>query len=302
MSFSWPSKSQRPNIFGILNVTPDSFSDGGNFVSTEAAIAQADRMISEGADAIDVGGESTRPGAKPVPVREELKRVLPAIRAIRSRWSDIAISIDTVKAEVARAALAEGASIVNDVSGMSLDPDMPRVCAEAGCSVVLMHSRGTVGEMASYEKATYGDDPVGEVLSELEERIETAQRAGIHPGRIALDPGIGFSKNTGHSLAVLVELPRIVAAGYPVFVGASRKRVIAELIRFTSASGGGSSGTTLAPQVVSNDDRDMATVGVNVVAFFAGARIFRVHRVRPNRLALDAAWALTPEESELLAD
>ena len=302
MSFSWPSKSQRPSIFGILNVTPDSFSDGGNFASTEAAIAQADRMIAEGADAIDVGGESTRPGAKPVPVRDELKRVLPVIRAIRSRWSDVAISIDTVKAEVARAALAEGASIVNDVSGMSLDPDMARVCAEAGCSVVLMHSRGTVGEMASYEKATYGNDPVGEVLSELEERIETAQRAGIHPGRIALDPGIGFSKNTGHSLAVLVELPRIVVAGYPVFVGASRKRVIAELIRFTSASGGGSSGTTLAPQVVSNDDRDMATAGVNVVGFFAGARIFRVHRVRPNRLALDAAWALTPEESELLAD
>jgi len=302
VSFSWPSKSQRPSIFGILNVTPDSFSDGGNFVSTEAAIAQADRMISEGADAIDVGGESTRPGAKPVPVRDELKRVLPVIRAIRSRWSDVAISIDTVKAEVASAALAEGASIVNDVSGMSLDPDMPRVCAEAGCNVVLMHSRGTVGEMASYEKATYGNDPVGEILAELEERIEAAQRAGIHPGRIALDPGIGFSKNTGHSLAALVELPRIVAAGYPVFVGASRKRVIAELIRFTSASGGGSSGTTLAPQVVSNDDRDMATVGVNVVAFFAGARIFRVHRVRPNRLALDAAWALTPEESELLAD
>jgi len=302
VSFSWPSKSQRPSIFGILNVTPDSFSDGGNFASTEAAIAQADRMIAEGADAIDVGGESTRPGAKPVPVRDELKRVLPVIRAIRSRWSDVAISIDTVKAEVASAALAEGASIVNDVSGMSLDPDMPRVCAEAGCNVVLMHSRGTVGEMASYDKATYGNDPVGEILAELEERIEAAQRAGIHPGRIALDPGIGFSKNTGHSLAALVELPRIVAAGYPVFVGASRKRVIAELIRFTSASGGGSSGTTLAPDVISNDDRDMATAGVNVVAFFAGARIFRVHRVRPNRLALDAAWALTPEESELLAD
>lgn len=302
MIFSWPSKSQRPNIFGILNVTPDSFSDGGNFVSTEAAVAQADRMISEGADAIDIGGESTRPGAKPVPVREELKRVLPAIRAIRSRWSDVPISIDTVKSEVASAALAEGASIVNDVSGMSLDPDMPRVCAEAACSVVLMHSRGTVGEMASYDMATYGRDPVGEILSELEERIQIAQRAGIHPARIAVDPGIGFSKNTGHSLAVLVELPRIVALGYPVFVGASRKRVIAELIRFTSASGGGSSGTTLAPGAVSNEDRDMATVGVNVVAFFSGARIFRVHRVRPNRLALDAAWALTPEESELLAD
>ncbi|HEX9383428.1 MAG TPA: dihydropteroate synthase, partial [Gemmatimonadaceae bacterium] len=204
MTFAWPSKSQRPTIFGILNVTPDSFSDGGNFFSTEEAIAQADRMISEGADAIDVGGESTRPGAKPVSAREELKRVLPAIRGIRSRWSDISISIDTVKAEVARAALSEGASIVNDVSGMSLDPEMPRVCAEAGCSVVLMHSRGTVADMASYENAVYGNDPVGEIVAELEESVQTAERGGIHPGRIALDPGIGFSKRTGHSLAVLV--------------------------------------------------------------------------------------------------
>lgn len=302
MSFAWPSKSQRPTIFGILNVTPDSFSDGGNFFSTEAAIAQAGRMISEGADAIDVGGESTRPGAKPVAAREELKRVLPAIRGIRSRWSDISISIDTVKAEVAKAALAEGAAIVNDVSGMSLDPEMPRVCAEAGCNVVLMHSRGTVADMASYENADYGGDPVGEIVGELEESIQTAQRAGIHPGRIALDPGIGFSKRTAHSLAALVELQRIVALGYPVFIGASRKRVIAELIRYTAGAGSPSGGTTLAPQTISNDDRDMTTVGVNVVAFFAGARIFRVHRVRPNRLALDAAWALTPEESELLSD
>lgn len=287
-------------VFGILNVTPDSFSDGGHFVSTDAAIAQADRMISEGADAIDIGGESTRPGAAPVPAREELKRVLPAIRGVSSRWSDVTISIDTVKAEVARAALAEGASIVNDVSGMSLDPDMPRVCAEAGCSVVLMHSRGTVAEMASYDKAIYGSDAVGEIIAELEESVQTAQRAGIHPARIALDPGIGFSKKTAHSLAVLVELGRIVELGYPVLIGASRKRAIAELIRFTAASGG-PSGTTLAPQLISNADRDMTTVGVNVVAFFAGARIFRVHNVRPNRLALDAAWALTPEESELLA-
>jgi dihydropteroate synthase len=302
VSFAWPSKSQRPTVFGILNVTPDSFSDGGNFFSTESAIAQADQMISEGADAIDVGGESTRPGAQTVPAREELKRVLPVIRGIRSRWSDIPISIDTVKAEVARAALDEGASIVNDVSGMSLDPEMPRVCADAGCNVVLMHSRGSVADMASYDKAVYGSDPVGEILSELEESIEMAQRAGIHPGRIALDPGIGFSKRTGHSLAVLVELPRIVALGYPVFVGASRKRVIAELIRYTASAGTVSRGTTLAPPTIPNDDRDMATVGVNVVALFAGARIFRVHRVRANRLALDTAWALTPEESELLAD
>jgi dihydropteroate synthase len=303
VTFAWPSKSQRPTIFGILNVTPDSFSDGGNFFLPEAAIAQAGVMISEGADAIDIGGESTRPGAQPVSAREELKRVLPVIRAIRSRWSDVAISIDTVKAEVAKAALAEGASIVNDVSGMSLDPEMPAVCADAGCNVVLMHSRGTVADMASYENAVYGNDPVGEIVAELEESVQTAQRAGIHPGRIALDPGIGFSKRTGHSLAVLVELPRIVALGYPVFVGASRKRVIAELIRYTAGAGGPKSGgTTLAPQLISNDDRDMTTVGVNVVAFFAGARIFRVHRARANRLALDAAWALTPEESELLAE
>ena len=185
---------------------------------------------------------------------------------------------------------------------MSLDPEMPRVCADAGCNVVLMHSRGTVADMASYENAVYGNDPVGEIVAELEESVQTAQRAGIHPARIALDPGIGFSKRTGHSLAALVELPRIVALGYPVFVGASRKRVIAELIRYTAGSGGSSGGTTLAPQLISNDDRDMTTVGVNVVAFFAGARVFRVHRVRANRLALDAAWALTPEESELLAE
>ena len=290
-------------VFGILNVTPDSFSDGGNFFSAEAAIAQAGKMISEGADAIDIGGESTRPGAKPVSAKEELKRVLPAIRAIRSRWSNVAISIDTVKADVAKAALAEGASIVNDVSGMSLDPEMPRVCAEAGCSVVLMHSRGSVADMASYDNAVYGSDPVGEILAELEESVQTAQRAGIHPGRIALDPGLGFSKRTQHSLAAVVELPRLVALGYPVFVGASRKRVIAELIRYTAGAGSMSAGgTTLAPQQISNDDRDMVTVGVNVVAFFAGARIFRVHSVRANRLALDSAWALTPEESELLSD
>ena len=302
MSFAWPSKSQRPTIFGILNVTPDSFSDGGNFFSSEAAIAQADRMISEGADVIDVGGESTRPGAKPVSARDELKRVLPAIRAIRSRWANVAVSIDTVKSEVARAALAEGASIVNDVSGMSLDPQMARVCAEAGCNVVIMHSRGTVAEMASYEKAVYGRDPVAEMITELEENIQNAQRAGIHPGRIAVDPGIGFSKRTGHSLAAVVELQRIVSLGYPVLVGASRKRVIAELIRYTTDAATSSAGTTLAPQLISNDDRDMATVGVNLVAFFAGARVFRVHRVRPNRLALDAAWALTPSEAELLSD
>jgi dihydropteroate synthase len=164
-----------------------------------------------------------------------------------------------------------------------------------------MHSRGTVADMASYENAVYGDDPVGEIVAELDESVQAVQRAGVHPARIAVDPGIGFSKKTGHSLAALVQLERIIALGYPVFLGASRKRVIAELIRYTAGTGSLLGGTTLAPNMVGNDDRDMTTVGVNVVAFFAGARIFRVHNVRPNRLALDAAWALTPEESELLA-
>ena len=300
MSFSWPSKSERPTIFGILNVTPDSFSDGGNFISPEAAIAHAGRLIDEGADAIDVGGESTRPGAQPVSLRDELRRVLPVIRAIRSRWNDVAISIDTVKSEVARAALAEGASIVNDVSGLTLDAEMPRVCADAACNVVIMHSRGTVAEMASYDNAVYGVDPVGEILAELDKSVQAAQLAGIHPARIAIDPGIGFSKRTGHSLAVLAELRRVVDYGYPVFVGASRKRVIAELIRYVAANAGNPLPVDASSPEVDNDDRDMATVGVNIVAFFAGARIFRVHRVRPNRLALDAAWALTPEESEML--
>jgi dihydropteroate synthase len=202
---------------------------------------------------------------------------------------------------VARAAIEEGASIVNDVSGMTLDPRMAPLCAEAECSVVLMHSRGNVAEMASYERADYGEDPVADIVGELQERVEMAQRSGIHPARIAIDPGIGFSKRTAHSLTTLVELNRIVQLGYPVLIGASRKRVIAELIRYTSTTGGSAAGTTLA-QAPSNEDRDMATVGVNVVAYFGGARVFRVHNVRPNRLALDAAWALTPEESELIFD
>src|SRR5438045_1144876 len=176
---------------------------------------------------------------------------------------------------------------------------MPEVVAQARCSVLLITPRRAVADMARIESPVSGNDPVGEIIAEFEERIQLAERAGIHPGRIALDPGIGFSKRTGHSLAVLVELPRLVALGYPVFVGASRKRVIAELIRYTSDAGN-PGGTTLAPQIATNNDRDMTTVGVNIVAFFASARIFRVHNVRPNRLALDAAWALTPEESELL--
>jgi dihydropteroate synthase len=271
----------RPRIFGILNVTPDSFSDGGNFFSAGRAVAHGEALVADGADVIDVGGESTRPGALAVSVEEELRRVIPVIRELACS-SSAKISIDTVKSEVARAALDAGAEIVNDVSGMRLDAGMARLCGEAGCEVVLMHSRGTVAEMASYDLATYGDDPVGEIIRELMARVEAVESAGVERSRITIDPGIGFSKRSEHSLAVLAELARFVALGYPVLIGVSRKRVVAELV---------ASRRTPAPDPlnIANDDRDAAGVSSNVAAYLVGAAAFRVHDVRRNRLALDAA-------------
>jgi dihydropteroate synthase len=265
----------RPRIFGILNVTPDSFSDGGNFFSVGSAVAQGIALADAGADVIDIGGESTRPGATPVEAREELRRVIPVIEALNEKTA-AKISIDTVKASVARAAIQAGADIVNDVSGLRLDAEMPSVCARAGCEVVLMHSRGSVAEMASYEMAAYGPDPVGDIIRELIATARRAEAAGIAPGKITVDPGVGFSKRTQHSLAVLAELPRLIEYGYPVMVGVSRKRVVAEL------AAGGSEVTT--------EKRDAVTVQLNVAAFVAGAASFRVHDVGPNRAALDEAW------------
>jgi dihydropteroate synthase len=272
----------RPRIFGILNVTPDSFSDGGNFFSVESAVAQGIALAGAGADVIDVGGESTRPGATPVEPREELRRVIPIIEALNEKTA-AKLSIDTVKASVARAAIQAGADIVNDVSGLRLDPEMPAVCSRAGCEVVLMHSRGTVGQMASYEMAAYGADPVGDIIAELLETVRRAEAAGIAAGKITVDPGIGFSKRTEHSLAVLAGLSRLVEHGYPVMVGVSRKRVVAELMAGAGASSGAASGVPMGK-------RDAMTVQLNVAAFLAGAASFRVHDVTANRAALDEAW------------
>jgi dihydropteroate synthase len=269
----------RPRIVGILNVTPDSFSDGGRLRTVDDARRHAARLVDEGADVLDVGGESTRPGADGVDADEERRRVLPAIEAIVAECPDVPISVDTVKASVASEALSAGASIVNDVSAWRLDPQMAGVCARSGAGVVLMHSRGDVANMATFEHASYGDEPMDAVIAELGDRLAVAERAGVQRERIVLDPGIGFAKRAEHSLAVLGALDRLVACGLPVLVGASRKRFIGALTRRDVPA-----------------DRAAGTAGANVMALVRGARLFRVHDVRVSRDALDVAWAILQAE------
>jgi dihydropteroate synthase len=265
----------RPLVMGILNVTPDSFSDGGQFVTVEQVVDHARQLVALGADILDVGGESTRPqGARSVSVEEELRRVIPPIRALATEMPEVLLSIDTTKAAVAQAGLRAGASIVNDVSGLRLDAEMASVCAKARAGVVIMHSRGGVSDMATYDHAQY-ESVVEEVKDELTSQIGIALSAGVAAEAIAVDPGIGFAKRGVHSLAVLNGLSSIADMGHPVLVGVSRKRFIAEL--------------TDEP-VPTN--RVAGTVAANVVALERGARIFRVHDVRPNRQALDVAWAI----------
>jgi dihydropteroate synthase len=266
----------KPRIFGIVNVTPDSFSDGGRLQTVDDARRLIDQLLAEGADGVDVGGESTRPqGATPVSVDEELRRVVPVIDAAVRDHPGVLISIDTVKARVATECAAVGASIVNDVSAFRLDPQMGGACARAGVGVVLMHSRGDVADMATFAHATYGDDPVSEIVAELCTAVERASAAGIPAERVVLDPGVGFSKRSAQSIAALRELNRIAAIGRPVMVGVSRKRFIGELTGVTTPA-----------------HRVAGTVGANVMALERGARLFRVHDVRPNREALDVAWAI----------
>ncbi len=259
-----------------MNVTPDSFSDGGRLRSLDDARRHMDHLVAEGADVLDIGGESTRPqGAIPVSADEELRRVMPVIEAAIVDHPSIPVSVDTVKARVARAALEAGASIVNDVSGFRLDTEMPRVCAQGGAGVVLMHSRGDVSDMGTYVHASYGKDVVGEVTAELATRVDCAERAGIPRARIVVDPGIGFSKRGEHSLAVLARLDGLAALGLPVLVGVSRKRFIGELTGVAAPA-----------------ERLGGTVGANVAALERGALLFRVHDVKPNRDAVDVAWAI----------
>jgi len=265
----------RPLIMGILNTTPDSFWDGGRFAALDRAIERVEEMIGDGADIIDVGGESTRPGAEPVSIEEEHGRVVPVVHALAERWPELLVSVDTVKADIAQAAIDQGAAIINDVSAFRLDPRMAEVAAETGAGAVLMHSRGRVDEMARYAMADYSDDVVGDIVRELTERVAAAEAAGVQRDSIVLDPGLGFSKRTEHSVAALRELDRLVALGFPVLLGPSRKRFIGEL------SGG------LPPE-----ERLPGTIAACVVGWMKGARIFRVHDVRDVRRALDVAAAL----------
>jgi dihydropteroate synthase len=265
-----------PRVLGIVNVTPDSFSDGGRLASLDDARRLIDTLIADGADVIDIGGESTRPqGATPVSADDELHRVMPVIEASVRDHPNIPVSVDTVKATVAQRALDAGASIVNDVSGFRLDPRMGAVCAQTNAGVVLMHSRGDVADMATFAHATYGDDVISEIIGELRARIDAAERAGVAADRIVLDPGIGFSKRPEHSLAVLGQLRRVSALGFPVLVGVSRKRFIGEITREANPA-----------------DRGAGTIAANVTSLERGARLFRVHDVRSARQALDVAWAV----------
>ena len=266
----------RPRILGIVNVTPDSFSDGGRLGSLDHVRRHVDRLVAEGADVIDVGGESTRPqGAVRVDADEELRRVIPVVAAIVEDHSAIPVSIDTVKARVAAEALGAGASIVNDVSGFRLDADLPAVCARNGAGVVLMHSRGDITDMASLVHADYGSDVTGEVIAELAACAAVAERAGIPTERVVLDPGIGFSKRGRHSLRILGELSRLSSLGFPILVGVSRKRFIGEITHIDVPA-----------------ERIAGTLGANVAALDRGAVLFRVHDVKAAREALDVAWAI----------
>jgi dihydropteroate synthase len=264
-----------PIVMGIVNVTPDSFSDGGQYFTPGAALAHAARLLAEGADILDVGGESTRPqGAAPVTTDEELRRVLPVVKAIARERPEAVISVDTVKASVAEGAIEAGAHIVNDVSGLRLDREMAPVCAATGVGVIVMHSRGDVSTMGTYEHAEY-ENFLDDMLAELHARVDEVERGGVRPECIAVDPGIGFSKRPDDSLRALACLERLAAWGYPVVVGASRKRFVGQITGATQAS-----------------HRVHGSVGAAVAAYERGANILRVHDVAPTRHALDVVAAI----------
>ncbi len=259
-----------PFIMGVVNATPDSFSDGGRFLDPAAAVAQAERLAAEGADLVDLGGESTRPGAAPVDVAEELRRVVPVVARLRASGFSLPISVDTSKAEVARAALEAGADLVNDVRGL-VDPALARVVAEAGVPVVLMHLRGTPASMQ--DRAVYRD-LLAEVAAELREALARAEAAGIPAERVILDPGLGFAKTPEQSIELLARVGELRALGRPLLVGPSRKRFIGHL---TGAA---------------VEERLPGTLAAVTACVLAGVELLRVHDVAAARQAATVAAAL----------
>ena len=257
---------------GIVNVTPDSFSDGGRYLDTDAAVAHGRELLGEGAEIVDVGGESTRPGAEAVSADAELRRTEPVVTALAAAGATV--SIDPSKAEVARAALDAGARIVNDVTALRADPELAALCAERGCDLVLMHMQGTPRTMQADPRY---DDVVDDVRAFLAERIALATAAGVAEERIWVDPGIGFGKTLEHNLELLRRLGELRELGRPIVIGTSRKTFIGKLTGREPA------------------DRLGGTIATNVLALAAGAEIFRVHDVAPVRDALVVAQAILGE-------
>jgi dihydropteroate synthase len=271
----------KAKLMGIVNVTPDSFSDGGEFLDPERAIAHGRKLAGEGADVLDVGGESTRPGAEAVPAEEELRRVRPVVEALAADGGPV-VSIDTSKSAVAAVAIDAGATIVNDVTAFRADPDLAALCAERDSELILMHMLGDPRTMQ--ENPTY-DDVVEEVKAFLADRIEFAVSAGVDEGRIWVDPGIGFGKTVEHNLELHRRLRELAELGRPIAFGSSRKSFIGKL--------------TGAPV----DERVGGTIASCVIAYANGADILRVHDVRPVREALTVAEAiLEPTRAALIGD
>jgi dihydropteroate synthase len=260
-----------PVLMGVLNVTPDSFSDGGEFFGVDPAVAKAEKMFDEGAQVIDVGGESTRPGSDPVSPEEELRRVLPVIQGMLSARPDSIVSIDTYRSSVAKAALDAGARAVNDVTALG-DPRMAGLMAERGCPIILMHM---LGEPKSMQQHPRYEDVVREVRDFLAERAQQAIRAGVELENIILDPGIGFGKRLEHNLKLLKSLDSLVELGFPVLVGVSRKSFLGKITGSEDPK-----------------SRLFGTVAANVLAYERGASLFRVHDVRANKEALAVAAAI----------
>ncbi|MEA2115695.1 MAG: dihydropteroate synthase [Thermodesulfobacteriota bacterium] len=263
---------KKPLVMGILNVTPDSFSDGGSFTSEEAIVRQVEQMILDGADSIDVGGESTRPFAEPVPEQEELNRVIPAIKAIRKISSTIPVSIDTTKASVAGAALAAGATMVNDISALRHDPEMVEIVKEGyDGPVIIMHMQGTPGDM---QVKPHYEDVVAEICTFFTDRIAWMEAQGINPSRIIIDPGIGFGKTLDHNLTLLRNIRELKKLGHPVLIGHSRKSFFDKLLR------------------IPVEKRDCPSAIVSALCAKQEADILRVHDVGKTVAAIRLAAVL----------
>lgn len=264
-------RGDKPLIMGILNVTPDSFSDGGRYTDIENALEQVKTMLTYGVDVVDIGGESTRPNADPVPIDIQIQRVVPVIKAIRA-FSDVTISIDTMSSIVAKAALDAGANWINDVSGGMMDAEILKLAAHTKAPIVLMHMKGTPKTM---QDNPHYDDVVQDVIKALKERVNAALNAGVKAEQILLDVGIGFGKRKQDNLDLLANLHEFVALGFPVLLGTSRKRFMGSIC-----------------QVENPSELVTATAVTTALGVMSGVSVFRVHDVKENRQALEVAWAI----------